>query len=234
MARKPIFISDVNSKKLFKKGLVEFEWFAGFSVKQKQRSIESLHNSALATHKNLKILEISSKSLQQIGIELSAFNLMIETKNNKKFSVETAFQASKVFENGGPFLDLYEKTSRDAKKDKRLKESGSLIGFNYFKREFPLNPKTLFYNWLYINALSKQEELSQAIMEYNTFTDIEFNPDKSINCQAEAAAIYVSLVKNKVLEKALVSVDCFEEIVYGTQKKEIEEVEIESEQLKLL
>lgn len=40
------------------------------------------------------------------------------------------------------------------------------------------------------------KELAVKIMEYDTFTDIAFNPQKSINCQVEATAIYVSL-KNK-------------------------------------
>ena len=30
-------------------------------------------------------------------------------------------------------------------------------------------------------------------MAYDAFTDIEFNPDKSLNCQARAAAMFVAL-----------------------------------------
>ncbi|TON36462.1 hypothetical protein CGH58_23515, partial [Vibrio parahaemolyticus] len=37
------------------------------------------------------------------------------------------------------------------------------------------------------------------------FTDIEFNPEKSINCQAHAVALYRSLVHNGVLQQALSS-----------------------------
>lgn len=54
---------------------------------------------------------------------------MIKTRESKSFSVETAFQGSKVFEKGGPYVDLLNGTSRDAKKDMRLKESGNLIEF---------------------------------------------------------------------------------------------------------
>ena len=32
------------------------------------------------------------------------------------------------------------------------------------------------------------------------FTDIEFNPEKSLNCQAYSAALYSSMVKNKILD----------------------------------
>ncbi|SOC40947.1 DarT1-associated NADAR antitoxin family protein [Ureibacillus acetophenoni] len=214
MAKRPIFISSPKSSMLFKRELIEFEWFSGFSLKQKQRSIHSLHDRAREKFPEIKLLEISSKSTEQFGIELSAFNLIIK-KNNMNFSVETAFQASKVFELAGPFYDLYEKSSKEAKRDTRLKESGNLIAFRYFDREFPINPKTFFYNWLYINTLSTHPDLGEKIVDYDGFTDIEFNPHKSINCQAEAAAIYVSLVKNNLLNDALSSPEDFKSAVYN-------------------
>lgn len=230
-----MFISNIQSRNLFTKEIIEFEWFPGFSVKQKQKSIQSLHYVTKEKYPNIKILEISSKSDQQIGIELSAFNLIIKTKNNLKFSVETAFQASKVFKNAGPFVDLYEKSSKEAKRDTRLKENGELVAFKYFSREFPINPKTFFYNWLYINTLSTHLELGEKILEYDAFTDIEFNPDKSINCQAEAAAIFVSLVKSNLLKDALSSVEMFKSIVYKeNEKNEIRKEEPISEQMRLL
>ena len=45
---------------------------------------------------------------------------------------------------------------------------------------------------------------------------IEFNPQKSINCQAEAVAIYVSLHRQGLLKDALKGKDEFLEIVYPT------------------
>ena len=39
------------------------------------------------------------------------------------------------------------------------------------------------------------ENVFQAAKQYEWFTDIEFNPQKSINCQARAVAIYVALQK---------------------------------------
>ena len=41
------------------------------------------------------------------------------------------------------------------------------------------------------------------LVKYNAFTDIEFNHVNSINCQARAAAIFVSLKKNGMLESIL-------------------------------
>lgn len=215
MAKRPVFITDITHEKLVRKEIVEFEWFAGFSASQKKKSIESFHSNALNKFPNIKILEVSSKSEIELGIKLSAFNLMIKTKNNKQFSVETAFQASKVFEDGGPFIDLYEKTSIEAKKDQRLKESGSLVSFQYFGRNWSLEPKTFFYDWLYINALYLNKDLHEQVLKFDAFTDIEFNPQKSINCQASSVATFVSLYKMKLLEEALSSLSRFKELIYG-------------------
>ena len=52
-------------------------------------------------------------------------------------------------------------------------------------------------------------ELAQEVREFDAFTDIEFNPAKSINCQAAAAALYVSLCRNGKLEEAMSSREAF-------------------------
>jgi len=231
MAERPVFISSVKENGYVSVQNIEFEWFPGFSEKQKQRSIQSLHNNFKKTSPSANVLEISSKSEEELGIALSAFNLKIKTKNNKEFSVETAFQASKVFESGGPFVDLYEKTSKEAKKDPRLKSSGKLLYFQFFERKWALEPKTFFYDWLYTNALQLNKDLGTEVVKYDAFTDIEFNPDKSINCQAKSVALYVSLYRTGLLEEALSSVEKFKEIAYKQNrdavidKKEMEKHE---------
>lgn len=62
-------------------------------------------------------------------------------------------------------------------------------------------PRTAFYDWLYINALIENPQLAEKLNGYDGFTDIAFNPDKGINCQARSAALYVSLAKLGVLEQ---------------------------------
>ncbi len=76
--------------------------------------------------------------------------------------------------------------------------------------------KTFFYDWLYIHTLVQEENaaLAEGILAYDAFTDIEFNPKRSINCQAEAAAIFVSLSRQGLLRDALESEDGFREIVF--------------------
>lgn len=216
MAIRPVFVVS-DEQQLFIKENVEFQFFSGFSEQQKKKSINSLHQAYLNNNnKTAKILEISSKSEAELGVKLSAFNLMITTKSDKTFSVESAFQSSKVFEHGGPYKDLLLVSSRQAKKDDRLKNSGKLIAFQIDGKTFSTEPKTYFYNWLYINALHLHDDLSEKVLYYDAFTDIEFNPQKSINCQAEAVAIYVSLHRQGLLKDALKGKDEFLEIVYPT------------------
>jgi hypothetical protein len=213
MATRPVYTPLKNGKLGVNEVGIDFQWFPGMSKTQKQKSIASLH--AAAEERNISpILEISSKSEQELGVSLSAFNLLITTKKQQRtFSVESAFQSSKVFQRGGPFIDVLERTSREAKKDIRLKESGNLLKFVFFSTEFPLKPRTLFYDWLYINALNQNDELADQVLKYSGFTDIEFNPKKSINCQAYSAALFVSLSYASLLSDALESPSIFEEIL---------------------
>lgn len=209
MASRPVFIPSFDGDSYVRTEKVEFEWFPGMSKAQKQRSIASLHDCARQTLGLGRILETSSKSTEELGVYLSAFNLMISTKKNKRFSVECAFQASKVFEHGGPYADILDMDSRSAKKDSRLKESGRLIGFEFYGDAWELEPKTAFYDWLYLNALRKNEESALEVCQYVAFTDIEFNPKKSINCQAYSVALFVALSKRGMLEESLASKDDF-------------------------
>jgi len=200
MAERPIFLADPYGPALVRTHMVSFKWFPGMALSQSQKSIESLHCEAKNTLRVDKVLEISSKSKDPLGVSLSAFNLMIKTvKYEKEFSLECAFQASKVFEEGGPYTDLLAAKSIDAKRDTRLKESGRLIGFRFFGVDWELVPRTAFYDWLYINALVRQPSLAQRVMQYRAFSDIAFNPERSINCQAYAAALYVSLHERGLL-----------------------------------
>lgn len=203
---------------------VEFKWNAGLSITQKQKNIQALHNAALQQWKVSPVLEISSKSLTEEGIALSAFNLSFTTNKGRILTIETAFQGSKMFELAGPFVDLYDKKPIEAKKDERLRKSGKLVCFQFFNDRFELNPPTFFYDWLYINALNKNNGLRRFVLDYQAFTDIEFNPEKSWNCQAYSVALYVSLVKNGMLEKALESKEKFKEIVkdeYSRKEREL-------------
>ena len=216
MAYRPVFYGDAFG---YKKHMIDFEFFTGFSLSQKQKSIKSLHNSIIRNFPGRKILEVSSKSLDEIGRQASAFNLNVILKSGKEFSVEQIFQGSKKFRRGGSQLHLIDRmTSKELKKYiGRLHQVDELVSFECFGQIFPLKPQTFFYNWLYINSLHKNQLLANQIINYDTFTDIEFNPNKSKNCQAEACSIYVYLYKSNLLDYALSSKENFLQVVYREQ-----------------
>ncbi|MBE8219897.1 MAG: hypothetical protein HAW65_01130 [Alphaproteobacteria bacterium] len=172
--------------------MLDIEWNAGFSASQKKKNVVALHEAARKKIPNVLPLEISTKSSERLGWALSAFNLAITLPDGIKTTVECAFQGSKVFKNGGAFTDLYYGTSLDAKRDERLRESGDLKEFNYFGQVWGLTPTTSFYDWLYISAL-KASPHADEVKRFTGFTDIEFNPKKSFNCQAHAAAMFVAI-----------------------------------------
>jgi hypothetical protein len=214
MATRPLYIPHSKGPLLVETVMVEFTWHAGMAVSQKQKSIRSLHDEAIEKGFCKRPLEVSSKSESQLGVGLSAFNLKITTqKHQKTFTVESAYQSSKVFENGGPYKELLWASSRDAKTDPRLKESGALIFFSFFGAEWSLEPKTAFYDWLYINSLHKNPEAISELSAYDAFTDIEFNPEKSINCQAYSVALYKALDSRGLLKDALSSKESYLEII---------------------
>lgn len=208
MAKRKTFVVSLND--IFEEKEIDFVFYSGFSITQKQKSIESLHNAIKELYYDAEILEISSKSPIELGRKLSAFNLKLDS-----IALENIFQSSKVFEYGGPYEDLLSKTPIEAKKDPRIKDSGRIIGFKYQGINYPTIPKTLFYDWIYCQALYSDKELMSLIINYDFFTDIEFNHEKSLNCQARSAAIFVSLYQKGLLEECLADIVKFEECVYN-------------------
>ena len=196
---RPIFIPNRDSIGVVEQ-YIEFDWHMGMSAEVRKRSINSLHQEAKKQGFD-NILEVSSKSEQKIGIQLSAFFL----RNIKDYPVENLFQSSKVFEKGGPYRDLLTVTPREAKRDERLRNSGNLIGFTFNNKNYPLEPVSLFYDWLYINVLFSERnlELRERFFgsKFDSFSDIEFNPEKSFSCQARTLALCVSLYENKSIRE---------------------------------
>ena len=180
----------------------EFTWYSGFAISQKQKCIKELHNSIYNETKQ-NSLEISTKSENKLGKNLSAFNLKL---NN--YYLENIFQSSKYYSNCGQLIDLLNVTPKDAKKDERHKKSGKLLYFKYNNEIWELEPKTSFYDYIYILSVIENfniEELKNKLNNFDWFTDIEFNPKKSINCQARSITILkniintnnINIIKNK-------------------------------------
>ncbi len=205
MAERPVFIPHRSGDVFVETVVVDFVWHAGMSPAQKRKNVVELHKAA-AGRGIAPLLETSSKSPREAGRRLSAFHLPFDLGHSIS-TVESVFQGSKVFENGGPYVDLYKTPSREAKLDGRLKTSGNLVAFEFDGRRYPLSPPTAFYDWLYIRALFPHRKWLERLSGYQGFTDIEFNPARSINCQARACALFVALTARGYLELAVSSFD---------------------------
>ena len=206
---------------------VEFEYFNGFALVQKQKSIKSFHKAIESQFKNFKVLEISTKSPEILGKHCSAFNLKLECEKLGERALECVFQSSKVFEYKGEekrFKEiLYEDNAREGKrciKEFLEQHKGArLTHFEFEGQKYPLEPASAFYDFIYIQAL-KQLKDKDELLKYDIFTDIEFNDKKQINCQARSCAIYVGLKRAKKLDEYLKSFNKFKEIYQNLSKNE--------------
>jgi hypothetical protein len=212
VAERPVFIPAPDDPAFVKVVNFALVWHTGFAPSQKKKNVAALH-SAAARAGVLPVLEVSTKSDEPLGQHLSAFHLKVKSELAGTIPLECAYQGSKLFELGGPYTDLYFKgEAKDAKRDVRLQQSGKIVGFSFNGFRFPTEPKTLFYDWLYVNAIFEHRDWLKTrsrFCEYAGFTDIEFNPAKSINCQARACALFSALLSKGLLEKAVESPAAF-------------------------
>ena len=96
MATKMCF--KVNENKVFDEEIVEFTYVKGMAFSQKCKNVLSFHSSIQDQFPSAKILEISTKSNNLLGVALSAFNLTLDG-----YPIECLYHASKVFEDGTCF-----------------------------------------------------------------------------------------------------------------------------------
>ena len=101
---------------------------------------------------------------------------MLTLTDNSKHSVESIYQTSKVY------VDNH------------------IVKFKFRSTEFENNPYGMYYDYLYMVALYQNQEYHELIKNYYLFTDLFFNPNKSINTQARAIAIFKTLYDNNYLK----------------------------------
>lgn len=187
--------------------LVAFEWVPGLAKSQAQKSIRNLHESARLQMNLNYILEVSTKSEETLGQQLSAFNLII-SRGSARSSLESTYQASKIFEGSIQLVDLLDADALSAKTDPRLRTSGKLTGFNFEDQKFHLLPSPNFYDYLYVRALI-ESGLSEKVEKFEAFTDHAFSgigkieSGKSVNCQARSLAIFLGLLSIEPLKSIL-------------------------------
>lgn len=217
MASRPVFIPKFDPAHLVEEVMVDFIWHPGMAPSQKKKNVAALHESA-SNMGLTPLLEVSTKSDIQLGQRLSAFSLQLTTPDFSQIYLESAFQGSKVFQDQSHYPEIYYLDSLSAKKDPRIKDK-ELYCFNFFGDIWPLVPKTAFYDWLYLSALRPHKEYLKRLFYFKGFTDIEFNPIKSINCQARTCALLVSLLHLDLFDYAMSSKGNFIETVYRDSLK---------------
>ena len=212
MATRPVFIPNYDGDVLVAEKMFEIKWAPGFSATQKRKNIISLHTEAKKTGLE-KILEISSKSDEELGRRLSSFSIRVEVEGKPCF-LESVYQGSKVFEEGGPFFSVIDLPPIEAKRFTGNDRFGRLIRFELDGTAYPLSPKNAFYDWLYIRSLAPHSRWIEENVQYDAFTDIEFNPSKQVNCQARAFAEYVSLLSRGRLGEVALDFELFSSMLY--------------------
>lgn len=181
-----------------------FEWFMGCSVAQLRRSIRALHKEIRNSGYG-KIIEVSTKSEDEIGRKLSPLNLMV-CIDDESLPMESYYQGSKVFDDNGCKIKLSEcehilpwKTKqfiRETVKERNLK----LVEFDFKGNKFDLSSKGMCFDYIYILGLIQNESLGDYIMNYEVFTDLMFKKETGIGCQARSCALYKYLRTNGLLE----------------------------------
>jgi len=203
MVTRPVFSPIYDHVGVKETASAPFVWNPGFSMLQKQKNVVALHEAIKRQYPELRPLEISSRSRESIGVNLSAFKLGVWS-HEKYYTVESVYQASKVFEgNKGPFPGLYEKKPSEVRDSLKLVSRGRIVSYQMGSDKWALMPTRAFYDWVYCRALYRNQTLVKGVRAFNCFTDIAFNPIKSVNCQAYAVSLYLSLMSNGVLEEAL-------------------------------
>lgn len=214
MATKACFLT--NQQTPFEEKIVSFTYVKGLAFSQKQKNVLSFHSSIQKLYPSHRLLEVSTKSNDPLGVQLSAFNLKLDD-----VPLECVFQSSKVFENNVQYDFLVSYPPKEAKQFIAKESHGKLTCFRYNGETFPLIPPSLFYDYIYILALSRIPLLSAQLANYDIFTDIEFNEKKQINCQARSCAIYSHLLRTNTQDYYLASIEHFKELYSTTEQEQL-------------
>ena len=130
---------------------VTFTWIKG----SKRQNIRAVHDAVHTTDPDVSILEISSASVQPEGEAVSSLRLLLHLDSvAQDVPISTVFEATKVFEHGGPFADLLTCEPPKVHKDTRLRTSGELLRYSLEESEYPTEPyPDSFFEWLYCLSL---------------------------------------------------------------------------------
>lgn len=181
-----------------------------FGDDRPQKNVAARHGAIAKSDPPVKVLEISRTSSQPLGVSLSTLDLRMDL-GGTWCTVESVFQASQVFAGGvGPFPNLCSQDASDVALfvDDEVGES-PVVAFEHAGERWAAHARTAFFFNLYLKALRDNPGLAEGLMEYDAFADAGFAPWNRTVGPAAAAAFYVSLRRQGVLEWAMKSQENF-------------------------
>ena len=69
----------------------------------------------------------------------------------------------------------------------------------------------------YLNSLKTIIGIEEDLNVFDAFTDIEFNPKKSFNCQAKSCSLFVSLLRRNIFNEVMDDKEKFIHILMNDQ-----------------
>lgn len=197
---------------LFTETLHQFEWLKGLNPAVRQENSGRLKDAVCHDLGIARVLEVSTKSDLLLGVKLSAFSLKLPERFGSP-NLESAYQGSKVFvdsngEEVRPPEWVCASEPHIAKRYIRDRFATSQVaGFDFNGRFWAASPSCLFYDYLFFEAVQTKSAEFQEILDFQAFVDIEsaknhlgFQQGKPFNTQARSAAIYSTIVKNRLID----------------------------------
>lgn len=149
---------------------------------------------AVAEHgRPRRTLEISSRSSDRLGRELSAMNLPADGDPHGR-TVEAVYQAAKCYGDAGPDTHVAGSGYEAKRRDRERRRQGPLAGFRHEGRQWPPEIGSAFYDWLWTRSALRHcgDGVIEHLQRFDGFTD-QFHRPGTLACQAKAAAILTGM-----------------------------------------
>jgi len=157
MAIRPIYIPLLSPPSGALEKNIDFKWYPGMALVQKQKTISAMHS--VAKEQGITpILEISSKSPDELGVKLSAFNLIITTKIQKNhFQWRQLFKEAKFLKKEAHLLNYLMVPCVLQKKIQGLEPQGTSLNLTFMVRISQVNQELSFMTGYILMHLCKMK-----------------------------------------------------------------------------
>lgn len=158
----------------------------------KKKAISAMHRKLEKIDgKRVTHLDINIRNPNALAKKLAPYQISL-----RDYKVESIYQASKIFDHGGPYNDLEKVSVADALNDPRIKDSGNVVDF-FYNGEYWERNSEYFYDFLYVSAVRESisnEELKE-LLKYDYFTDLETKYSAERNPARAVAIIKLMLMQ---------------------------------------